>query len=303
MTTSKRVLQDLEIEAASDIKRRRRKPKKSAGQRGTRVEQPQGSRSVHTSGQLKAVRREPAAIPINKSLKELKDMDPADPQFKIKKGRPRNPKYEQEDTKDLSYKEIVAREKQRSVNAIRGRARKAEAVTTKALAVVAEERGQTRLKGVKQDGEFLEDEDRLIAEGVLDLDDWDDAELARGYRRGRNGRFGTPPKYIAREIQQEAFRRLVKRGERAMREAYMDIVNGQIDLAKGAESEKVRLDAQVKIQERLIGKVPDTIRVGVENPWQDMLADSLEAIEEPVVLDLEFNQDTGVAEMLPGEDG
>lgn len=223
--------------------------------------------------------RLPVPVPKNKSLEEIKEMDPDDPQFKHV-GGPRKAKLHTDDTKGLSLVELQRREKQQSVVKQRAKIRKAEAVSAKAMEVTRKKRKKD------EEGNIIEDEEMLIAEGVLDLEDWDNEELVRGYRRQRNGRFGTPPKYIPREVQQEALRRLYKRGERKMQEAYMDIINKQIGLATGAESEKVMLEAQKAIQERLIGKVPDTIRVGVEAPWQDMLADSLIPVGEALTVDL-----------------
>lgn len=142
------------------------------------------------------------------------------------------------------------------------------------------------------------DEDRIIAEGIVTLDDWDNEELVRGYRRDRNGKFGTPPKYIPREVQQEAFRRLVQRGDRKMREAYMKTVEELIELAHNASSEKVRLEAQKELMNRTIGKVPDRLMVATDQPWEGILADSLVPISELPPVDLPVGDD-GVARMDP----
>lgn len=254
-------LEGLEAETAADIvAKRKRRPK------GAR--RPADDR-----------KRLPVPVPKNKSLQEIKDMDPESEEFRHRRGAKRNPRRHTDDTKELSLKELVAREKQKSATTKRAKARKAEAVTAKAMEVTHKQRRT-------HEGEPVEDEEMLVAEGVLDLDDWDNEELVRGYRRARNGKFPAPPKYIPREVQQEALRRLYRRGERKMQEAYMAIVEGQIELATTAESEKVRLEAQKAIQERLVGKVPDTVRVGVEAPWQDWLADSLIPVGEAITVDL-----------------
>lgn len=274
-------LETLEKQTADEFeKSRKRKPKRVPAARGSArgVVNPNGT----------ARRRKPPPVPKNKSLAEIKAMDPDDPAFKHKRGAPRKAHTLAEDTTKLSYREVIRREKQRSANRVRARARKGEAVTAKAIELVGKKRG------TKVEGEPIDDEEALIAEGVLDLDDWDARELARGYRRQRNGKFGIPPKFIPREVHEEAFRRLVKRGERLMKEAYLDIVKEQIALALDGDSEKVKLEAQKVIQERLIGKVPDTLRIGVDTPWQDMLADSLELVDEPRPLQLEIDDD-GVA--------
>jgi hypothetical protein len=138
----------------------------------------------------------------------------------------------------------------------------------------------------------VDDEDRLIAEKVLDLDDWDNEELIRGYRRNRSGKFGAAPTYVSREIQQEAFRRLIGRGERKMKTAYIEAVEALVKLAHNAESEKVKLDAIKTLMERVVGKVPDIVRVSQEAPWEAMLADAIVPLSEVPAL-----------ELTPGDDG
>jgi hypothetical protein len=142
------------------------------------------------------------------------------------------------------------------------------------------------------------DEDKVIAEGILSLDDWDDEELIRGYRRSRNGRWGPAPKYIPREVQLEVFRRLVQRGDRKMREAYLKSISNLVDLSEDASSEKVRLDAIKELMNRVVGKVPDRVHIGVEQPYESILADALVPLSESAVLDLDTDDD-GVAFLAP----
>lgn len=270
----KRDLDKLEAETADEFARLRRT-------------KPRGARSKD-AGNRQVRKRKPVPVPKNRSLQEIKDMDPESEEFKHNGGK-RKARLHKEDTSDLSLSELQRREKQKSANRMRAKARKSEAVTAKAMQVTRKPRRRD------DSGEIVEDEEMLVAEGVLDLEDWDNEELVRGYRRMRNGRFGTPPKYVPREVQQEALRRLYKRGERKMQEAYMEIVESQISLALQGESEKVRLEAQKAIQERLVGKVPDTLRIGVEAPWQDWLADSLIPVGETVTVDLseEYENEEG----------
>jgi hypothetical protein len=135
------------------------------------------------------------------------------------------------------------------------------------------------------------DEEKAIAEGILTLDDWDDEELVRGYRRNRSGKFGAAPKYVPREVQQEAFRRLVSRGERKMRAAYMKTIENLVSLAHDASSEKVRLDAQRELLNRVVGKVPDRMLVAREEPWEGILADSLVPLAELPPIEMEVGDD------------
>lgn len=278
-------LGEFEAQVAKELEGDRKKAKTSkrvVGARKTTGGRRNANREVKTERKRKSVPR-----PKNKTSDEIKQMDPDDPQFKHPRmGPERKEHVTTEDTSKLSLQELVRREKQRSSNATRARARKAEAVA----AAKAEEIKLARRETVGD--ELQDDETTLIAAGELELDDWDAQELARGYRRGRNGRFGPPPKYIPREVQQEAFRRLVRRGERVLKEAYLDTIEELINLAANAESEKVRLDALTKIQERLVGKVPDRVHVGADTPWQDMLAESLVPMGDDDPIELELDMET-----------
>jgi hypothetical protein len=150
----------------------------------------------------------------------------------------------------------------------------------------------------------VDDEDRLIAESILDLEDWDNEELIRGYRRNRSGRFGEAPKYISREIQQEAFRRLIGRGERKMKQAYVEAVEALVKLARSADSEKVRLDAIKTLMERVVGKVPDVVQVSREQPWEAMLADAIVPLSEAIPIELTPNDvGTYALEAMPESGG
>jgi hypothetical protein len=132
----------------------------------------------------------------------------------------------------------------------------------------------------------MHDEDVLIAEGHLSLDDWDEEELIRGYRRGRNGRFGDPPKFIPREVAQEAFRRLVRVGERKLRQNYVKAIDQLVVLALDEDTPaKVKLEAIKEIQNRTVGKTPDVL-VTTDAPWRDMLVDSVVPIVEADALEV-----------------
>lgn len=229
-------------------------------------------------------KRRPPVVPKGKSLAEIKATDPESPEFKHPKmGQPiKKARSDPKKSKDLPWKDVAKEDKQ-------GRARKRRASVRRyeaEIVAVARQRGTPISAEPKRievmDKKLRKIGDEAVATHVLDLDEWDNEELARGYRRNRNGRWGAPPKMIPREIQQEAFRRLVKRGEQRFREEYMKIIEGLVSLAHEATSEKVRLDAQKELLDRLVGKVPEHLKIAPEAPWQDMLADSIIAFDEPI---------------------
>ena len=253
MAGKKSPLDRIEEKTADELDKKRRAPTKSRSR---------AQSDARRSGKRKG--RKPPVVPEGTAA-EIKAMDPDDPLFKHPAGAKRKyPDYNDVDTTQLSWREVVRVEKQKSANNLRAKARKHEAVVEK----VTEEEQPNAARNAYA-------EDVLIADGKLSIDDWDEEELIRGYRRGRNGRFGEPPKYIPREVQQEAFRRLVRLGERRMRQEYLSIVDELINLATDRTvSDKVRLEAIKEVQNRVVGKTPD-VTVSVEAPWQDMLVDSL----------------------------
>jgi hypothetical protein len=232
-------------------------------------------------------KRKPPPAP-DLPLAQIKEMPANSVEFRHPDGRPRrwdHPGDGGVKTEPETWKDVVRRAHQRYYNEQRDRVRKWEAEV-----VVAQKTLSKRKQNEIPNG--VDDEDRLIAESILDLEDWDNEELIRGYRRNRSGRFGEPPKYISREIQQEAFRRLIGRGERKMKTAYIEAVEQLVKLARSAQSEKTRLDAIKTLMERVVGKVPDVVHVSQEAPWEAMLADAIVPLSEAIPF-----------ELTPGDDG
>lgn len=270
-----------------NIPRKRRKQWKDGG----------NTRIAHD---VRTTRRHPPAAP-EVPLHVMLEMDADSESFVILRAGASERKWTEEGTPDdaLHAFDLMRKKKQQRAQARRAKVRKYEAVVMAAKEKLEEIETEKAGSGVvpveKMD---IYDEDKLIAEGILDLEDWDDEELIRGYRRRRDGHFGRPPKFIPREVQQEAFRKLVHRGERKMRGAYVKAVEGLVDLAHNASSEKVRLDAQKELMSRVVGKVPDRTIITAEEPWVDILADSVIPIsaQDPIEMQLD---DDGVAHAEP----
>jgi hypothetical protein len=269
----------INITIPAEIKKRRRHGKRYAKGGHTRV-----------AVDVRKGIRKPPPVP-NKDLKEIIAMDEHDEAFRHgATGHPRRWHNIDGTVKEepVSWKDKVRAYRQSKTNDRRARVRKHEAEVVVASKVLKTQR-KAQLDGQKID---IYDEDRLIAEAILNLDEWDNEELIRGYRRNRNGKFGVAPKYIPREIQQEAFRRLVARGERTLKGAYVKSIQELVDLAQNAGSEKVKLDAIKTVIERVSGKVPDKVLVAREEPWEGILADAIVPLSE-----------TPPLELIPGDDG
>lgn len=281
---TKNALGQVELGVAREVEKRRkqrinrdRKRQREAGL-NTRIGKAVGER-----------KRKIPPVPKDKTLAEIKEMPAKSVEFRHPAGRPR--RWENPDgtvkAEPENWRDIIRRDHQRYYNEQRDRVRKWEAEV-----VVAQKVLSKRSRDPRMPESQVDDEDRLIAESVLDLEDWDNEELIRGYRRDRRGRFGEPPKYISREIQQEAFRRLIGRGERKMKQAYIEAVEQLVKLARNAQSEKTRLDAIKTLMERVVGKVPDIVHVSQEAPWEAMLADAIVPLSEAIPF-----------ELTPGDDG
>lgn len=279
---AKNELEKIELGVVRDYEKRRKRHRNKYLKRQREVGQ--NTRIGKGVGQGK--RKVPPA-PKDKTLAEIQAMSPESIEFRRPEGRPRKWDHANDEgvkTEPETWKDYIRRDHQRYLNEQRARARKWEAEV-----VVAQKALSKRSRDPRLPEKEVDDEDRLIAESILNLDDWDNEELIRGYRRQRNGRFGEAPKYISREIQQEAFRRLIGRGERKMKQAYIEAVGQLVKLAQEAQSEKVRLDAIRTLMERVVGKVPDVVHVSREQPWEAMLADSIVPLSEAIPLELTPN--------------
>jgi hypothetical protein len=285
--SKKNSLDQIELETAREYEKKHRRKRRIHRQRQREV----GERTRIGKG-VGGRKRKVPPVPKDKTLAEIKEMPPESEEFRLPDGRPR--RWENPDgtvkTEPQTWMDYVRAADQKNRNARRARARKYEAEVVVAQKILAK---KNRSRDPRLPESQVDDEERLIAEKILDLDDWDNEELIRGYRRNRSGRFGQPPTYVPREIQQEAFRRLIGRGERKMKTAYIEAVEALVDLAHNADSEKVKLDAIKTLMERVVGKVPDIVRVSQEAPWEAMLADAIVPLSETIPFELTPN-DEGV---------
>lgn len=215
---------------------------------------------------------------LSKSRAEIAEMDADDPAFKIKDNRPR---VEVEARREQGFLSVVQLDKQRRARERRAKIRKLDAE------VMAAKR-EASMNGRPVSGTTVQTaEVQLIQQGDMTLEDWSDEELIRGYRKNRNGKFGPPPKWVPQQVAQEIHRRILKRGGKKLLSAYLESVDGLVELSRTADSEKVRLDAMREIQNRVSGKIPDRVQVSADDPWADMLADAYVPISDLPPVDVE----------------
>lgn len=255
---------------------RRKKPKKKPRAIKHAGKKTKGQRTS-IAKEVRKGNRKPPPVPEGKSLEEIAELDPDDPSFKHPQGRKR--KHQDVPNEELAWTDSIRKDRQKRANARRAKVRKREAEIVKTEERRRIEKG-TSGKGPAAKGAGLELEDQMYADGLLDMDDWDDEELIRGYRRKRNGKFGSPPKYIPREVQQAAMKIVIRRGRKKMEGAFIKATENLVKLAQSADSEKVRLEATKEVLDRVAGKVPEHLKVQGEAPYEAFLADSLVPMEE-----------------------
>jgi hypothetical protein len=112
----------------------------------------------------------------------------------------------------------------------------------------------------------------LFLSGKITVEDLDDEELARGRLRAADGTFrGRPPTMLPTELVQAMRREWLGRAQEKLAAALHEVGIGTlVELARECPDPAVRLRAADKIIERTMGKVPDKIEVGVEDPVETL---------------------------------
>lgn len=137
------------------------------------------------------------------------------------------------------------------------------------MSIVSSKRGAVSVKELKRRaaaGEDISNQRALmrvgrgttrLLTGQEDLSTWDDEELARGQKRGKNGRFNSMPHVIPKYVHDELVRRTLSKAEELMRENLYAAIEALIDIIKGSDTEdKDRIRAIEIIMNRVMGKEP-----------------------------------------------
>jgi hypothetical protein len=100
-------------------------------------------------------------------------------------------------------------------------------------------------------------------------------ELVRGEIKDKNGRFtGRPPQWVPRAFHRACIAELMLRGKRLWQENYLEAIEAMTEIAAGrgkagaTATPGERIKAAQFVIERLEGKVPETLVVTHEQPWQ-----------------------------------
>jgi hypothetical protein len=115
-----------------------------------------------------------------------------------------------------------------------------------------------------------------VINGEDDLSTWDDEELERGMRRGKDGRFRKPPVLVAKAVHDELVKRRMSRAYDLLRESTYDavVVLRSVALDEDADA-KVRVEAASTILDRVLGKAPQHVSLDIEAPWMKIMAEAI----------------------------
>jgi len=107
---------------------------------------------------------------------------------------------------------------------------------------------------------------RAILDGTEDLSLWDEEELLRGQRRGKNGRWvGPRPKVVPTAIHRELVQRRMLNAHTLLGENLVKAVQVLVDIATDRRADAaVRVKAANTIIERVLGKVPERVHVATD---------------------------------------
>lgn len=117
----------------------------------------------------------------------------------------------------------------------------------------------------------IEDEGLTMEQFVSELSP---EELARGRLKNADGSFrGAPAKWVPAEFHKECIRELMRRGKVLYQENYIAAIEAMTQVATTPSVDVgQRIRAAQFVIERIEGKVPERLEVGVSEPWQEMLA-------------------------------
>lgn len=110
-------------------------------------------------------------------------------------------------------------------------------------------------------------------------------ELAKGQLRNPDGSFrGAPSKWVPQEFYKECIRELMRRGKEMYQTSYLEAVQTMLTIANNPIVEpKDRIKAATFVIERIEGKVPERLEVGVSEPWQEILTGIVASVDPALV--------------------
>jgi hypothetical protein len=120
---------------------------------------------------------------------------------------------------------------------------------------------------------YIGETNRAILSGAEDLSLWSEEELLRGQRKAKNGRWtGRPPKVVPLRVHEELTRRRLSTAYELLREDLVAAVQVLGEVVRDNEAPtKDRLRAAELIIERVMGKAPVKVELGVRTKFEEAL--------------------------------
>ena len=121
---------------------------------------------------------------------------------------------------------------------------------------------------------------QMLLDGELKVADLDNEELRRWRGRDVDGEFKGRIAPIPAKIREQMRQRLLSIMQAGF-ESFMPQAQALLeDIAENGDSDAARLKAIDMMLQRAAGKVPDTLRIGVEDPWEAVLKDALDGMDD-----------------------
>jgi hypothetical protein len=109
-------------------------------------------------------------------------------------------------------------------------------------------------------------------------------EIVRGQIKDKNGKFtGAPPKWVPRAFHRACVAELMRRGKRLWQENYLQAIESMTAVATGqiaGTTPGERIRAAQFVIERLEGKVPETLVITNEQPWELVIDDIIADVDD-----------------------
>lgn len=117
----------------------------------------------------------------------------------------------------------------------------------------------------------------MLLSGTLTVRDLDDKEVAKMRVRGKDGGFSGKARAIPSHLINQFVSEQLRRANDRMRKALPDTVDVLVAIMKDPEakhSDQIR--AAQLLQDRILGKAPETVRIESANEWDSLFVDSVD---------------------------
>lgn len=117
----------------------------------------------------------------------------------------------------------------------------------------------------------------MLLSGQLTVKDLDDKEVEKMRVRGKDGSFSGQGRAIPSHLIQQFTQEQLVRANAKMRRALPETINVLVEILNdGSAKHSDRLRAAQMLQDRILGKAPETVRIQEVNEWDSMFTDAVD---------------------------